>query len=247
MRIAVAGGTGVVGRHVVDVAARRGHDVVVLSRSAGVDLTSGDGVAERLDGVDALIDVSGVRTQSRRAAREFFGSATRHLLQAGAVAGVAHHVTLSIVGVDLVNTGYYSAKCYQEELLRQGPVPWSLLRSTQFHEFAEQALQFAVVGPVAVVPRMRVQPVAALEVAEALLDAVQQGPRERLPDLAGPQAHDLVDLARRVAHARHPGLRVLGIPVPGAAGRAMRSGALLPSTASHRGRVTFRQWLEQPE
>ncbi|WP_121257057.1 SDR family oxidoreductase [Nocardioides ferulae] len=243
MRIAVAGGTGVVGRHVVDVAWERGHDVVVLARAEGVDLTTGRGLAERLTGVDAVVDVTNVATQRREEAEAFFRAVTGTLLAAEAEQGVAHHVVLSIVGIDEVGLGYYAGKRLQERLVADGPVPWSVLRATQFHEFAEQVLGFARVGPVSLVPRMLSQPVAAREVAEALVDRAAAGPGGRVPDLAGPQQHDVVRLARRVVGAR--GLRrvVVPVPVPGEAGRAVRSGALTPATDGPRGRITFDQWL----
>ncbi|GAB6986099.1 NAD(P)H-binding protein [Nocardioides pyridinolyticus] len=231
----MAGGTGVVGRHVVEVARERGHDAVVLSRSEGVDLTTGAGLAERLTGVDAVVDVTSVATQKRAAAEAFFGSVTRRLQAAGA----AHVVALSIVGIDEVDTGYHAGKRLQERLLAEGEVPWSVLRATQFHEFAEQALGFVRVGPFSLVPRMRIQTIAAREVAEALVGLTERGPSGRVPDLAGPEVHDLVDVARRVARGR----RVVPVRVPGAAGRAMRSGGLLPQDGGPRGTVTLDVWL----
>ena len=243
MRIAVAGGTGVVGRHVADVARRRGHGVVVLARSEGVDLTTGDGLAPRLEGVDAVVDVTSTRTQNRRKAEAFFGDVTRHLLEAGSAAGVTHHVALSIVGIDDIPSGYYHGKLHQERVVAEGSVPWSLLRATQFHEFAEQALDFMRVGPVSLVPGMLSQPVAAVEVAEALVVLAEDGPSGRVPDLAGPEPLQMVELSRRVSRARALGRRVVGLRVPGAMGRAMRSGGLLPVSDGPRGRITFDEWL----
>lgn len=239
MRVAVTGGTGVVGAHVVALARERGHTVVVLSRAAGVDLTTGADPAERLRGADTVVDVSGTRAQRRRAARAFFGAVTGQMLAAGARAGVAHHVTLSIVGIDRVDTGYYAGKRHQEERVAAGPVPWTVLRTTQFHELAEQSLGFAALGPVSLVPVMRVRPVAAAEVAAALVELAEGPPAGRVPDLAGPQEHDLVDLARRVGAGR----QVVGVPLPGAAGRAVRSGGLLPDTEGPRGGTTFAEWV----
>lgn len=239
MRIAVAGGTGVVGRHVVEVARERGHDVVVLSRSEGVDLTTGAGLAERLDGVDAVIDTSNQVSQKRADSEAFFGGVTRSLLEAEVAAGVRHHVALSIVGVDDVDSGYYAGKRLQERVLAEGPVPWTVLRATQFHEFAEQALHFVRVGPFSLVPRMLSQPVAAREVGEMLVDLAEGDPVGMAPELAGPERLQMVDLARRVADGR----RVVPVRVPGAAGRAMRTGALVPKGDGPRGTVTFDAWL----
>ena len=243
MRIAVAGATGVVGRHVSEVARSRGHEVVELARSQGVDLTTGAGLAERLTGADAVVDTTNVGTQKRAAAETFFGTVSRTLLAAEEAAGVGHHVVLSIVGIDDVPTGYYQGKLEQERVVASGPVPWSILRATQFHEFAEQALGFAPIGPFSLVPRMLSQPVAAVEVAEALVDLVEEGPSGRAPDLAGPERLDIVDLARQVSRERGLGRRVVPVRLPGAAGRAMRSGALTPSGDGPRGRQTFAEWL----
>lgn len=243
MKLAVAGGTGVVGQLVVSVATERGHEVVVLSRAGGVDLTSAGDLAQRLAGADAVVDVSGTRNQGRRAAREFFTTVTTTLLTAGEAAGVGHHLALSIVGIDAVDSGYYAAKLAQEQLVAAGPLPWTVLRATQFHDFATQALDFARLGPVALVPRMRTQPVAAREVAQALVGIVETGPAGRVPDLAGPQVHQLVDLARRVNHARGHHRFVVGVPLPGRAGNAMSTGGLLPATKGPQGQITFDTWL----
>ena len=125
-RVAVAGGTGVVGRHVVEALAGAGCEPVVLARSTGVDLVRGAGLDAALRGVRAVVDVSNVATQRRRSAVGFFTAATSALLAAGARAGVRHHVVLSIVGVDRVDAGYYAGKRAQEELVTAGDVPASV-------------------------------------------------------------------------------------------------------------------------
>lgn len=245
MRTAVAGGTGLVGRLVVEAARARGHDIVVLTRSEGVDLTTGAGLADRLDGVDSVIDVTNHASQKRSAAESFFGAVTRSLLREEAAAGVEHHVVLSIVGIDDVDTGYYAGKRLQERLVAESSVPSSVLRATQFHEFSLQALGFATLGPFSFVPRMLSQPVAAREVADALVALAEAGPTGRSPDLAGPDRLQMVDLARRVSQARGLGRRVVPVRLPGRAGAAMRSGALTPSGPGPRGTVTFDAWLAE--
>jgi uncharacterized protein YbjT (DUF2867 family) len=247
MRIAVAGATGTVGRHVVAEAGGRGHEVVPLSRAAGVDLTTGAGLAQRLTGVDAVVDVSNTQAQSRRAAEAFFGAVTGGLLHAERVAGVRHHVALSIIGVDGVPSGYYAGKRLQERLLRESDQPWSLLRAGQFHEFGEQALGFVRVGPLSLVPVMRSQPVAAREVALALVSLVEQGPSGRVADLAGPEVLSVPDMAREVSRARGLGRRVVPVRLPGAAGRGMRDGTLTAQgdPTATLGSTTFAQWLAE--
>ena len=244
MRIAVAGGTGLVGGHVVDALRTAEHEPVVLARSRGVDITTGKGLEDALLGVGAVIDVSNVVTTRSGRSVTFFTAGTRQLVSAGHRAGVRHHVALSIVGVDRVGFGYYEGKRRQEELVLAGPVPGSVLRATQLHEFPGQLLARAR-GPLALVPRMRVQPVAAREVAAALV-ALACGPAEGLAhELAGPEEHELVDLARRVVHALGLRRRVVGVRMPGAAGRAMAGGALLPTGPAPRGKLTFEQWLTE--
>lgn len=133
MRIAVAGGTGLVGARVVAELTRQGDDPVVLARSHGVDLTDGTGLGSALDGVDAVVDVANVTTTSRRRSVAFFTAATTQLLAAAARAGAGHVVTLSIVGADTVDVGHHLGKRRQEEPLAAGPVPWTDVRGRQTH------------------------------------------------------------------------------------------------------------------
>jgi uncharacterized protein YbjT (DUF2867 family) len=241
--MAVAGGTGVVGRHVVVAATAAGHTPVVLSRKHGVDVTTGRGLDTALAGVDAVIDVSNMMTIARRRSVRFFVAATENLLEAGRSAGVRHHVALSIVGADRVDFGYYYGKRAQEELVLSGGVPGSVLRATQFHEFAGQLLTRSP-GPVAFVPRMRSQPVAAAEVAAALVDLAAGPAVGQAPEMAGPEVHEMLDLARRVVAATGQRRAVVPLPLPGAVGRAMAGGALLPTGPGPRGQQTFASWLE---
>ncbi|MBN9195938.1 MAG: NAD(P)H-binding protein, partial [Microbacterium sp.] len=199
MRIAVAGGTGTVGRHVVAVARERGHEAVVLSRAAGVDVSTGDGLDAALAGVDVVIDVTSVATTKASVAEHFFETATRRLLGAERRHGVAHHIALSIVGIDRRGeaSGYYAGKIAQERAVATDEVPWTLLRATQFHEFARQMFERGRIGPVVVVPAMRSQPVAAREVAERLVALAEGSPAGRVRDLGGPRVERMSELSRR--------------------------------------------------
>lgn len=241
-RVAVAGGTGVVGRHVVAALAGAGAEPVVLTRSVGVDLVTGRGLASAMEEVDAVVDVSNVSTQRRRTSIDFFTTATTRLLEAGARGAVRHHVALSIVGVDRVDSGYYAGKRAQERLVLDGPVPASVLRATQFHEFVEQVVALPR-GPVAPVPVMRVQPVAAREVATMLAHLALQPAAGLAPELAGPEEYALTDLARRVLRARGQRRIVLPLRGPVPASRAVAGGALLPTGPGPRGTQTFDEWL----
>jgi uncharacterized protein YbjT (DUF2867 family) len=245
MRIAIAGGTGVVGRHVVREAQQRGHEALVLSRSSGVDLTSAAGLDTALGGVDVVIDVSNINATRRSVAVEFFNEVTSNLLRAEQRAGVGHHVALSIVGIDRVPFGYYEGKLRQEQLcLAPDVVPSTILRATQFHEFAAQLLQRTPrTFPIVPVPVMRAQTVAAREVAAALLMAATQPPAGRLPDLAGPRVERMDALVKQVLQAQQRRALVVPFPLPGRAGRAMADGSLTPQSDGPRGTLTFDAWL----
>jgi uncharacterized protein YbjT (DUF2867 family) len=244
MRIAVAGGTGLVGRYVVAELRAAGHQPVVITRSMGADVSTGRGLDAALAGAAALIDVTNTAALSGRKSVAFFAAGTRNLLAAGRRAGVGHHVLLSIVGIDRpgMNTGYNAGKVHQESLVRASEVPFSIMRATQFHQFIPEFLD-RIPGPVLAVPRMRVQPVAACEVA-AVLAALAAGPPAGMaPEMAGPEPAEMAGLARQLIRARGGRRLVLRVPVPGAAGRAMASGAMLPSGPGLRGTQTFTEWL----
>lgn len=232
-----------VGRHVVDVAREEGHEVVVLSRAAGVDLTRGEGLDVALAGVDVVVDVTSTATQDAQESRRFFDAVTRHLLAAEERAGVGHHVALGIVGSDRATGGYYVGKVHQERLVEAGPVPWTILRATQFHEFAQQLHGQVTIGPFVLVPVMRSEPVAAREVAERLVALAVGRPTGRATDLGGPDVRRMVDMVR--AYARQVGdrRRVLAVPLPGPLGRGMRDGSLLTRAGADHGTTGFEAWL----
>lgn len=241
MRIAVAGGTGWTGRLVVAALKEAGHRPQVIARSTGVDLTTGRGLGQALDGVERVIDTSNITSISRSKAVAFFETAAKHLLRAEQAAGVSHHVVLSIVGIDRVDYGYYAGKRAQESAAEASGVPCSVLRATQFHEFAAQMLQRG--GPFAIAPRMRCQPVAAREVAQALVDLALGAPQGLAPELAGPEERDMVQMVRQLHRARGGRRPVLPLKMPGKAGKSMLAGALLPTGPGPRGKVTFDEWV----
>jgi len=167
MRIAVAGGTGTVGRYVVQAAEQSGHHVVVLSRRAGIDLQNGEGLAAALEGIEVVVDATNAGTTNQAKATAFFCEVSRRLQTVATAQGVTRLVTLSIVGADRVpGFGYYQAKLAHEAAALEGPLPATIVRATQFHEFPAQIFGRTRMGPVAMVPRMRVQPIAARTVGE---------------------------------------------------------------------------------
>jgi uncharacterized protein YbjT (DUF2867 family) len=247
VRIAVLGATGVSGGHVVTEAAQRGHDVVAIARNptgsppAGIqitvaDLQSGRGLANALAGVDAIIDCSNITSASK--ATQFFTQAHQNLVQARN--SPAHYVLLSIVGAHAVPMAYYKAKAAHERLWTADPSV-SLVRSTQFHQFADQMLHRMGLGPIAVIPKMRVQPIAAESAARVLVSVAETGPTATVHEISGPREEDLVDMARRIQSPRR---FVVPLTIPGAAGRAIRDGALLSPQAQPHG-PGFEDWLAQ--
>lgn len=235
-----------VGRHVVAAAERRGHDVVPLSRSKGVDLTSSAGLEQHLGGADVVIDVTSVLSVSAKKSSDFFRQVTRNLLLAEGRVGARHHVTLSIIGAREINAGYYAGKRAQEEAVVAHPTG-SIVRATQVHEFGAQTLERTRLGPVVLVPTIRSQPVSSTEVAELLLEVAEGEPQGDGPSIAGPEVIRVADMVRRLLTARGQSARVIEFPMPGTFGRGMRGGGLLAEHDSRIGRVTQSEWLEAEE
>ena len=194
-------------------------------------------------GVDAVIDVANTSTVSAKASTEFFSTVTANLFAAEQSAGVRHHLALSIVGVDRAPVGYYAGKRAQEQRVETGPVPWTIMRATQFHEFVAQVYRTARVGPLHLAPRMRTQPVAAREVADRLVGLASGGAAGFVADFGGPREESLVEMVRRYARARGSTAWIPAVPLPGALGRAQRDGRLLPGPDAERGLKTFDDWL----
>jgi uncharacterized protein YbjT (DUF2867 family) len=243
VKIAIAGGSGVVGSYAADAAEHAGHDVVVLSRKTGVDVASGEGLSAALEGIDVIIDTLNPRSLKGSVVERFFVTTSRNLQEAAARAGVDHIVTLSIVGIDRAATyPYYKAKLAQEKTVRSGNVPATILRATQFHEFPVQVMGYTRRGPLAFVPRMRSQPIAARTVGEHLVRVASSRPLETV-DLAGPEVHDISELAKRFVAARSERVRVVGVPIPGKAAKQIRSGALLATDTTTIDGPTFDEWL----
>jgi len=246
MRIAIAGGTGTVGRHTSMAARDAGHEVVVLSRASGADVQHGVGLDAALDGADAVIDVTNLTSLSAKRAKAFFENGTRNLLAAEQRAGVRHHVALSIVGIDDIDSSYYAGKLAQERAVGAGAVPFTIARAAQFHEFAGQLLN-GTRGPLAVIPRAPVRPVAAREVVAHLVQLAEAGPQGRATDLVGPRDEDLADLARRQLAFDGIRRRVLEVRLPGAYARGLASGSLRGGADAVVARIGFEEWLRSED
>jgi uncharacterized protein YbjT (DUF2867 family) len=247
MRAAVIGGAGIAGSYAVEALGEAGDSVELLSRRTGVDLYSGEGLDGALAGVDVVVDALNITSMRRSVAEDFFTTTARRLQDAAHAHGVRHIVVLSIVGIDRVRgNGYYTAKLAQERVMAEGAVPTTVLRATQFHEFAAQLLRRSHAGRFAIAPHMRSQPVAARTVGRHLARLASERPGG-IVELAGPDIHDVADLARRYLRARDERLRVIAVPLPGKAGNDIRAGALLGRDNTIVDGPTYDDWLRSDD
>jgi len=251
-KIAVAGATGRVGRHVVDVLEEQGREVVAISRSTEIDVVTGDGPADALNGVECLVDATTGASPEQEAATDFFTAATRNLQQLGARAGVRRIVVVSIIGTDRLTAGYYAAKQAHERAMLAGAIPATIVRAAQFHEFVSQLMDWGRQDGAVYLPKMRTQLVAARTVAETLADiATGRGPAAaRRPngapilEIAGPREENLVEAARLLAAHRGEQVRIEGVSNPNDPDGALyESGALLPGPDAILAGPTFEEWL----
>ncbi|MFR9724799.1 SDR family oxidoreductase [Streptomyces sp. MS19] len=243
MRIVVAGATGNIGALTAAALERAGHEVVRVSRSLGVDVVTGEGLNDALAGAGAVVDATNSTAADPAETVAFFGAATRNLLAAGQRAGVRHHVLLSIVGIDRVEgNAHYAGKREQERLVAAGPVPWTIVPATQFHDFAEMVAGWTEQDGTATLPPLLVRPVAPGDVADVLAEIAAGAPQGRHPGLAGPDPQDLVDMARRTLAARGRDVRL----VPswdGLFGVEMAGNVLLPADGARIAPTSFETWL----
>jgi uncharacterized protein YbjT (DUF2867 family) len=250
-KIAVAGATGRVGRPLVEVLEAGGHDVVAMSRSSGVDVVTGDGLAQALAGVECVIDVATGESPDQQAATEFFTAAARNLQEAGERAGVRRIVVVSIIGCDRFTAGYNAAKIAHERAMLAGPLPVAVLRAAQFHELVELLMEWGRQGEVSYVQKMRTQPVAARTVAEALAElATDSAPAPGsagapIPEIAGPREESLVEMAKLLAARRGDPVRIEAASDPADPDRDLsENGALLPGPHATLAGPTFEEWLD---
>jgi uncharacterized protein YbjT (DUF2867 family) len=248
-RIAVAGATGRVGHHVVDVLEEGGHEVVQMSRATGVDVVTGEGLREALAGVDSIVDAAAWPTNEQKPATDFFLASSRNLQEEGERAGVQRIVVVSIIGADLASGGFIASKIPHEQAMQAGPIPVSILRAAQFHEFVPLFLEWARQGEVIYVPEMRTQLVAARTVAEGLAElangSAPDTPATTIPEIAGPREERLADVAKLVAARRGDPVRIEVVSDPNDPEMALyASGGLLPGPDAVLAGPTFEEWLD---
>src|SRR3954454_15004714 len=202
MKIVVIGGSGLIGKKVVANLRERGHEVVAASPSTGVNAVTGEGLAGALTGARVVVDVANAPSWEDRAVLEFFETSGRNLLAAEVAAGVRHHVALSVVGTErLLVSGYFRAKMTQEQLIKASPIPYTIVRATQFFEFVGGIAQSATEGQTVRLPPVLMQPIASDDVAAVMADVALGEPLNDTVDLAGPEPIRQDDLVRQFLNA----------------------------------------------
>lgn len=246
MRIVVIGGTGQVGSRVVRLLEHLGQSVMAASPATGVDVLTGDGLHDAMDGADVVIDTTNVVTMDPAASIAFFETAARNVAMAEIAAGVTHHVALSVLGSDrLLASGYIAGKVAQERQVRSASVPYSLVHAAQFFELVPMWISMGAEGGVARLPHVRFQPIAADDVAEILVELALDDPLNGSVEIAGPESLLIDEVGRRIVEARGETMRIERDPEPNYFGAPVQRDTLLPLGDYRTAPTDFETWLSR--
>jgi uncharacterized protein YbjT (DUF2867 family) len=246
MKIVVIGGTGLIGTKLVNNLRHRGQEVVAASPSSGVNSFTGEGLAEALTGAQVVIDVANAPSWEDKAVLEFFETAGRNLLAAEAATGVRHHVALSIVGADrLPASGYLRAKVAQENLIKKSGIPFTIVRSTQFFEFAKGIVESATEGQTVRLSPALFQPIAADDVATALTGLALAKPLNDAIEIAGPEPIRMDEFGRRFLSATRDPRKVTTDAHARYFGTELNDQSLTPGDNTRIGPTRFEEWLNR--
>ena len=244
MKIVVIGGTGLIGSKLVARLRESGHEPVAASPDTGVNSITGEGLPEALAGAQVVVDVANAPAWEDQAVLDFFRTSSGNLLAAEAEAGVEHHVALSVVGNDrLPDSGYLRAKAAQEQVVRAGTIPFTIVRATQFFEFIGRIADTSTEGDTVRLPHALMRPVAADDVAATLADIATGPPVNGIIELGGPDLIPMDELARRLLEANRDRRVVTADPSARYFGAALDDGSLNPGPGSRIGSVRFDDWL----
>ena len=243
-KVVVIGGTGLIGSKAVKLLQDAGHEAVVASSRNGINAYTGEGLAEALAGADAVIDVSNMMSLDKAVITDFFGTSSRNLTNAELAAGVRHHVVLSIVNSDqLAANPYMAGKLAQEEAVASSGQAYSIVRATQFHEFIETLAGAYAADGMVKVPDIDFQPIAADDVAAALVEASLGGPRNGTVDLAGPERGPFESFIRTYLDTRGDARPVKADKAVDYFGAPVVAGSLVPGGDYIKGAITIAEWL----
>lgn len=244
MKIVVIGGTGLIGSKVVSKLGERGYEVVAASPNSGVNTLTGEGLGEVLEGASVVVDVSNSPSFEDAAVMEFFQTSTRNLLKYEAAAGVGHHVVLSIVGCErLPESGYMRAKVAQEKLIKESSIPYSIVRATQFFEFAKRIADSATEGNTVHLPSVGFQPLASDDVASIVGKTAVGSPLNGTIEIGGPERFRFDDFIRRGLSAQNDTREVVADPHAQYFGTELSEGSLVPNDGAVLGEMRFEDWL----
>lgn len=246
MKVVVIGGTGLIGSKVVANLRDHGHEALPASPRLGINTLTGEGLADALAGATAVVDVSNSPSFEPAAVLSFFETSTRNLLAAEAAAGVGHHVALSIVGIDRSpDNGYFQAKIAQEDLITSGPIPYTIVRATQFMEFVDGIADAGMVGADVHIPPVAFQPIAAEDVARAVARVAVGAPLNGRLEIAGPDRLRFDEVIRRRLQLRNDPRQVVADAHAAYFGAVPGEQSLVPLNGAQLGQVRFEDWLTQ--
>ena len=245
MKIVVIGGTGLIGSKLVEKLRAAGHDALAAAPDTGVNTITGEGLAEALEGADVVVDVANAPVWEDSAVMDFFLTSTRNILAAETAAGVKHHVVLSVVGTDrLPDSGYFRAKVAQEETVKAGAVPYSILRASQFFEFIGRVVDSSTDDEKTVrLAPVFVQPESADDVAAAVADVADSEPVNGIIELGGPEQFRLDELAKRLLRAKNDTRRVTADVHALYFGTELDDHSLTPGSGARIAPTRFEDWL----
>jgi len=247
MKIVVIGGTGLIGSKLIARLVADGHEAVPAAPATGVNTLTGAGLAQALAGADVVVDVSNSPSFEDTAVLEFFEKSTRNILAAEAAANVKHHVALSVVGIErMPGSGYMRAKAAQEKLIQNSSIPYTIVRATQFFEFAIRAADEATDGQTVRVPPVLIQPMAADDVAAAIRSVVLAAPLNSTIEITGPEPMPFENFVRRALRAAGDERVVIADPGARYFGIQLSERTLLPGDGAHPGATAFDSWLSRP-
>jgi len=244
MKIVVIGGNGLIGKKLVSRLRRDAHEVLAASPSSGVNTMTCEGLDEALAGAEVVVDVANSPSFEDQAVQGFFETSSRNLLAAARAAGVAHHVTLSVVGTErLPESGYLRAKAAQEKLVKASGIPFTTLQATQFFEFVGAIIQSATEGNTVRLSPALLQPIAADEVVAALSDLALGQPLNDTVEIAGPESMPLDALARQYLAATADPRQVIADIHARYFGALLNDKSLTPGAHPRLGTMCFHEWL----
>ncbi len=246
MKIVVIGGSGLIGSKLVVELRERGHEPLSATPKEGVDIITGAGLAQAVAGAQIVVDVSNAPAWEDGPVMKFFQTAGKNIRAAEVAAGVRHHVALSVVGTDrLQASGYFRAKLAQEEIIRSSPVPYTIVHATQFFEFMGGIAQTGGSGQVLQLTTAAFQPIAAVDVSEAMADAALGAPRNGMIEIAGPERGRLSDFVRRYLRATGDAREVVDVPGGPYFGVPVDDRSLVPGDGARIGATRFDDWLRR--